>query len=333
MKTNMNRRSFLASSACLGAATLALGGKTSTAAPAESPSDPRKSKNRISVGVATYSYWHFMGEKAPIETIIDKAAAIGVEALDLLHRQMDIPEKDPLTPAHRARLRKLKRYAFLNGMSMVCFSTHQSFLSPDPAKVTENVEHSKKCIEMCYELGVPVMRVNTGRWGTIDDFDELMRQKGIEPVLPGHNEEEAFKWVQDGIERCLDKAAECGVILALENHWGLARTPEGHLRLLKAIKSPWFGALLDTGNFLKAPYKEAAYDWLEMIAPHAVYVQAKTYYGGGVWYELDIDYKRIGKILHDAGYDGYCCLEFEGKEDPDVAVPKSIALLRKAFGD
>ena len=47
---------------------------------------------------------------------------------------------------------------------------------------------------------------------------------------------------------------------------------------------------------------------------------------------LDLDYKRIAKILTDAGYTGYISLEFEGKENPDVAVPKSIALLREAFG-
>jgi sugar phosphate isomerase/epimerase len=44
-----------------------------------------------------------------------------------------------------------------------------------------------------------------------------------------------------------------------------------------------------------------------------------------------LDYQRIAKILYDAGYTGYISLEFEGKENPDVAVPKSIALLRKAF--
>jgi sugar phosphate isomerase/epimerase len=115
-------------------------------------------------------------------------------------------------------------------------------------------------------------------------------------------------------------------MLALENHWGLARTPEGQLKILNSIKSPWLGALMDTGNFLEDPY-----DKLKLIAPKTVYVQAKTYYGGGEWYTLDLDYKRIAGILTDAGYNGFVSLEFEGKEAPDVAVPKSIAMLREAF--
>ena len=153
-----------------------------------------------------------------------------------------------------------------------------------------------------------------------------MEKRGIEPILPGHTEDEGFKWSIDCIEQCLPKAAECGVILALENHWGLTRTPEGLLRILDAIKSPWLGGLMDTGNFLEDPYPK-----LEQIARRVVFVQAKTYYGGGEWYTLDLDYERIARTLSKVGYKGYISLEFEGKENPDVAVPKSIAMLRKAF--
>ena len=316
----MNRRSFFTAAAGLGA-TMALGADKPVTIPATAP------KKRIKLGLCTYSYWHFRDPKVPIETVIEKAADLGVEGLDVLHRQMELPEKEPLTAAHRAYLQKLKRHAFRNGVAFVCLSTHQTFLSPDAAKVTENVEHTKKCIEICHELGMPSLRINTGRWGTIEDFDELMRQRGIEPILPGCTEEEGFKWVIDGIQRCLAKAEECGVMLALENHWGLARLPEGQLRILNSIKSPWLGALMDTGNFLEDPY-----DKLKMIAPKTVYVQAKTYYGGGEWYTLDLDYARIAKILSDVNYTGYISSEYEGKENADIAVPKSIALLRQAFG-
>ncbi|HUR60442.1 MAG TPA: sugar phosphate isomerase/epimerase family protein, partial [Opitutaceae bacterium] len=168
---------------------------------------------------------------------------------------------------------------------------------------------------------------NSGRWNTIPNFNDLMKARGEEPILPGHTEDEGFKWCQDAIEQCLPKAAECGVVLALENHWGLTRTPEGLLRLVNAINSPWLGALMDTGNFLEDPYTKLA-----AIAPKTVFVQAKTYFGGGEWYSLDLDYVRVAKILSDAGYTGYVSLEMEGKESPDSAVPKSIEMLRAAFG-
>jgi sugar phosphate isomerase/epimerase len=120
-------------------------------------------------------------------------------------------------------------------------------------------------------------------------------------------------------------------MLALENHWGLARTAEGLLRIVHAIRSPWLGVLMDTGNFLTAPYKTADYEQLRAIAPKTVFVQAKTYPGGGEWYSLDIDYRRVARLLGEVNYRGWVSLEMEGKEDPATAVPRSVAELRRAF--
>ncbi len=317
----LDRRSFFASTLAAGAA-LAL--RPATFAAESTPAaTPRK---RVKLGIATYSYWHFKTAKVPVETVMDRAAELGVEGVDILHRQMNLAERAPLDAAGRSYLRGLKRHAFRNGLSVCCVSTHQSFVQPDAQKLAAEVAHTNKCIELAYELGCPSIRINTGRWGTTRSFDALMANRGIEPVLPGHTEEEGFKWCIDGIERCLVKAEQCGVVLALENHWGLARTPEGLLRILNHIKSPWLGGLMDTGNFLENPYPQLA-----AIAPKTVYVQAKTYHGGGEWYTLDLDYPRIAALLAAAGYTGWVSLEMEGKEDPNTAVPKSIATLRQAF--
>lgn len=313
---NLTRRRFLATAA--GLATT-----TSLSARAAAPAGPRP---RIKLAVATYSYWHFRTPRVPVETVMDKAAALGAEGVDLLHRQMDLPEREPLTPEHRAYLRRLKRHAFRVGVDLVALSIHQDFVDPDPAYRRQQVEHTHKCLEIAYELGVPCIRLNSGRWNTIPDFDDLMKARGEEPVLPGYTEEDGFKWCQDCIEQCLPKAEQCGVILALENHWGLTRTPEGLLRLVNALPSPWLGVLLDTGNFLEDPYEK-----IRLVAPKTVFVQAKTYFGGGEWYTLDLDYPRIARILREAGYTGYVSLEMEGKEDPETAVPKSLELLRRAF--
>jgi L-ribulose-5-phosphate 3-epimerase len=314
---SITRRNFLAATT-LGTASLALGAD----APASSP-NPRP---QVRLGISTYSYWHFGPPKVSIETVIDKCSQLGVQGVDILHQQMDIPEKEPLDAAGRAYLRKLKRQAFINGIDVICVSTHQTFVSPKPEQIALNVEHTQKCIEIAYELGAPCIRINTGRWNTLKDFDELMKNRGIEPVLPGYTEDDGFKWCIDGIQKCLAKAEECGVILALENHWGLARTPEGLLRIVNAIPSPWLGVLMDTGNFLEDPYPK-----LRQIAPKTVFVQAKTYYGGGEWYTLNLDYNQIAQILADANYHGYVSLEYEGKEDPDTAVPRSLEVLRRAF--
>jgi len=316
-----SRRTFL-STALATSGGFALGtSPTSGAVPAAG------SRRGTRLALATYSYWHFKTAKVPIETVMDRAAELGVAGVDILHRQMDLEERAPLDTAGRAYLRKLKRHAFLNGLEICCVSTHQSFVKPDPVELATEVAHTEKCIELAYELGCPSIRVNTGRWGTTKSFDALMANRGIEPVLHGHTEDEGFKWCLDGLSRCLPKAEQCGVVLGLENHWGLARTAAGLLRLLNGFDSPWIGALMDTGNFLEHPYEQ-----LEAIAPKTVYVQAKTYQGGGEWYTLDLDYPRIASILDRAGYRGWVALEMEGKEDPATAVPKALATLDAAFG-
>ena len=304
-----SRRHFLAAGA-LGMAGLAL--------PACSElSEPPNQK--IKLGISSYSYWHFRTPKVPIETVIEKAAALGVEGVDILHRQME--SSDP------AYLQNLKRLAFLHGVDLICLSIHQDFVDPSETVRQQHIDHTLECIELAYQMGIPCIRLNSGRWNTSKDFDELMANKGIEPVIEGYTEDDGFEWCIDSIKQVLSKAAERGVILALENHWGLTRTPEGLLQIVEAIDSPWLGILMDTGNFLENPY-----DKLEQIAARTVFVQAKTYYGGGEWYTLDLDYDRIAAILAKVNFKGYVSIEFEGKEDADVGVTKSVEMLRRAFG-
>ena len=272
------------------------------------------------IGVSTYSFWRFNGPKEnyPIEDCIDQAAEMGFDGIELLHVQMASEE-----PGY---LQSLKRRAFVNGLDLMGFSTHQGFVSPEIRVRQRNINETIRQIELCYELGIPTMRLNTGRWGTSASFTALMDNRGIEPPLEGYTDEEAFGWVIGSIERLIPKAEQCGVLLGLENHWGLGRTPEGVLRIVEAIDSPWLKVTLDTGNFLEDPY-----DKLEMLAPHTVLMQAKTYYGGGTWYTLDLDYPRIAEIMRRHNYAGYVSLEFEGKESEQTAIPKSLALLRNAF--
>jgi sugar phosphate isomerase/epimerase len=308
-----SRRKFLGS--------LLAGGAAAATIPsiAAVPNAPKLPAPRIKLSVSSYSYWHFKGEKFPIEKVIDEAARVGVEGIDILHRQMEGEDN--------AYIQKLKRHAFVNGITFTCLSIHQSFVSPDKEFLKKEIEHTKNCIRLAAKMGVPCLRLNSGRWGTTKSFDELMKNRGIEPILPGYTEDDGFKWCIDSINQCLPTAEENGVLLALENHWGLCNTPEGQLRIRKSIESPWLGIMMDTGNFLENPYSK-----LEMLAPHTNFVQAKTYYGGGEWYSLDLDYKRIFDILKKVNYQGYVSLEFEGKEDPFVAVPKSIEMLRAAMG-
>jgi L-ribulose-5-phosphate 3-epimerase len=309
----MKRRQFLSAAALAAAASPAIRAAEESA---PVPAAPVRG-NRI--GVSSYSFWGFKREDLrPIDVCIEHAARMDFDGFEILQRQ--------LLSTERADLMKVKRRAFLLGLDLMGYSTHQSFLSPDADARREQVKHTIDCLEQAYQLGIPTMRVNSGRWGTSKDFDALMANRGEEPPVEGYGEEDAFGWVIDAYGELAGEAEKRGIIMGLENHWGLGRTAEGVMRVVEAVDSPWLRVTLDTGNFLEDPY-----DRLAALAAETVLLQAKTYHGGGVWYTLDLDYDRIARIMREAGFTGYVSLEFEGKEDPLTAVPKSLAMLRQAF--
>jgi len=312
-----SRRAFIQKSALAAVGTgVAMSGVRGNPIGETAPKQIRR--NRI--GVSTYSFWQFNGpkENSPIEESIEKAAKMGFDGIEFLLYQMQSEEN--------SYLQKLKRQAFHAGLDIMGFSTHQGFVFPDKNKRDEEIKKTIHQIELAYKLGIPTMRLNTGRWGTTKSFDDLMANKGIEPNLEGYTDDEGFKWVIDAIEQCIPTAEKCGVVLGLENHWGLGRTAEGVLRIVNAVDSPWLQITSDTGNFLENQYKQ-----LEIMAPQTFLIQAKTYFGGGKWYTLDIDYNRVAEIFRKVNYRGYVSIEFEGEADPMLAVPKSLEMIRNAF--
>jgi L-ribulose-5-phosphate 3-epimerase len=69
------------------------------------------------------------------------------DAVEILHMQMESEES--------AYLQRLKRQAFVNGVSLCGMSTHQGFLSPDAEVRQKNIEHTIHAIELAYALGIP----------------------------------------------------------------------------------------------------------------------------------------------------------------------------------
>ncbi len=292
--------------------------------------DAKGAAGRVSPGgrtsypivLSTYSLWRFRNDEfRDFNKCLDIADEFGFDGVELLLYQLEQNEL-----LSHAKLMSYKRRALALGLPLVGMSTHQGFLSPDREERNQNIDRTIGQIELAYKLGIPTMRVNTGRWGTSADFDALMANRGIEPPLSGYTDEDGYPWVIEALQRCVRVAEKCGIVLGLENHWGLGLTPEGLLRIVNSVDSPWLQVTTDTGNFLENPYER-----LEQIAPKTILVQAKTYYGGGQWYSLDLDYPRIASILRKHGYRGFVSLEFEGMEDYKTAIPKSLELMRQAF--
>jgi len=294
-----------------------VGSAALAALPAAAQSQAQSTQSRIRLAVSTYSYWHFRTERYPIEKVIEDAARLGFEGVEILHRQMEAE-----TPAYLNRLKQLAfRYA------LAADALHPPGLCVSGRSGTRQARRTHEALHR--PGGADGDPGDPSQLGAMEDHPELRRSdegQGQRASVSRLQNRRRFPLVRRLDPRVPANAEKAGVLLALENHWGLTTDVEMLLRIHREINSPWLGINLDTGNFPGDPYAG-----LEKVAPHATIVQAKTYYGGGEWYTLDLDYKRIARILRGAGFRGWVSLEMEGKELASSAVPKSLAVLREAF--
>lgn len=274
----------------------------------------------LRLGTSTYSYWHFTKEVVPVEYVLEQAHKLGLAGVEILQRQLASEET--------SYLQGLKRLAFNLGLDLYNLSIHQDFIWPEAAERQRHIDHTLHCIDVAHAMGIPSIRINSGSWRKTGSFAELIAAGGHVDPWPSYTDDDAFEWVIASIKACLPRAEEKGVMLLLENHWGLTTTPEGMLRILEGVNSPWLGAILDAGNFY---FMADMYDAMEKIAPYVRLAHAKTYPGGGDSYTLDLDYPRIFGILKQAGFTGYVSIEMEGYEVAETAVPKSIEQLETAW--
>ncbi len=276
--------------------------------------------NPLRIGVSSYSYWHFTPEKVPLEFVIDRAHSLGLFGVEIIQQQLESEDN--------AYLQKLKRHAFRKGVTLYNLGTSQDFVWDEAEKRRENVEHTKRCIDLAHALGVPSIRVNAGTWRRDDDFGTLQETRGWSEPWAGATQDDGFDWAIEGLKACTQHAEHRGVMLLLENHWGLTTTADGMLRVLEGVNSPWLRAILDMGNFY---YDGDMYGAMEKVAPWVDLAHAKTYPGGGLVFTIPIDFERVFRMLKAAGFTGYVSSEMEGRESAETAVPKSIEVLQAAW--
>ena len=110
--------------AALGPLAFAGAPSIAAAAAAAAPLPPAAASSGIRFAVSTYSYWHFQDQKYPVQKVIEQAAALGFDGVELLHRQMDGE-----SPAY---LNSLKQLAFKHGLSLPMLSICLLYTSPSP---------------------------------------------------------------------------------------------------------------------------------------------------------------------------------------------------------
>ncbi len=292
-----SRRAFLRSAIAATAAMSAL--------PANFASEPivRTGVPRFKYSLAAYSYRELFKKGTTVADFIADCAKFGLEGTELTSYYFPTDVSD-------ASLRETAALCFRLGLDVSGTAIRNEFALPPGEQRDAELKQTKQWIDRAAVLGAPVIRIFAGH------------------VQKNQTEDEAHKLMVAGMEECCAYAGQKGVYLALENHGGPTATAEGLLKLVRAVKSPWFGVNLDSGNF----HSDDPYAELAAIAPYALNAQVKIVTSGPDKKKVPTDYARIAKILRDAAYRGYVVLEYEEAGDPREECPKHLDELRKALG-
>jgi sugar phosphate isomerase/epimerase len=280
----VNRRTFLQGAAA-GITTLGLGGPAVMA-------QPPKRDFKISLAGWSLHKEVFSGAKTQLDLFEMTREEFGIDAFELVNRMLDVPTL--------SYVQALKRRAekFEIEIPLIMVDGEGALGAEEAAERDQAVRYHAKWLDVAADLGCHSIRVNWagGRAGLENDpaaaADFIERSAGA-------------------YERLCDRAAQLGLNVLIENHWGASSYPDLLLGLMSRVGRENFGTLPDFGNF---PKEVDRYDAVDRMMPHAKAVSAKCHDFDAEGRETKIDFDRMLEIVADEhGYRGWIGIEYEGR--------------------
>lgn len=267
---------------------------------------PRRPGTRIRIGLNAYSFNKpLMDGRMNLDDVIDYCAEQQIDGVDLTGYYFP---GYPNVPSDEF-LFKLKRKAFLNGVTISGTGVRNDFALTDPSSRRGHVQLVKDWIDVAAKLGSDMVRVFSGR--------ELPK---------GHTFDQVLEWMVPNFQECAAYGAKHGVIVGLQHHDDYLKTAAETIRVVDLVNSEWFSVILDVGSLRQGdPYAE-----IEKLLPYASNWQIKEH----VWYgtkKTPIDLPRLRAIIDKVGYRGFTPIEALGEGDPKTIVTGFLNQVRKAF--
>lgn len=268
-------------------------------------------KSQIAIMNIQYKYF-------PIEKYLDDAVRFGVQNIELwgaaphFHLE-DMTYQDVKRVRHGIESR---------GLRCVCFTPEQcvypiNIAAEALAERRRSIKFFEDNIRVAAELGTDKVLVTSGT-GYFD----------------GSNQEEAWKYAEEGIYNLAELAETHGIRLALE----VLREDESNLvhnlstleKMLKSLKHQALGGMIDTIPMVLAG--ESPKDYLEALGEDLIHVHFIDGAPRGhlAWGDGILDMNRYLEELSAGGYKGFLSLEItDGRyiTNPSESVKKSIDAL------
>lgn len=221
-------------------------------------------------------------------------ADFGLEAVEYVNAFFKDKAQD------RDYITQMKKRAADNGVrSLLIMCDGEGALGDaDIKKRRKAIENHYKWVEAAKALGCHSIRVNAQSAGSYD---------------------EQIERAADGLRKLTAFAAERGLNVLVENHWGLSSNGAWLSAVIKKVAHPRCGTLPDFGNWSDKEYDR--YRGVADLMPFAKAVSAKSNEFDEDGNETQTDYRKMIKIVLAAGYHGHLGIEYEG---PHLSEPEGI---------
>ncbi|MBI3850946.1 MAG: TIM barrel protein [Verrucomicrobia bacterium] len=285
MQEQTDRRTFL-KQATIAAAGVGLTSSMTSALAADTK------KPLFKISLAEWSYNRAIFGKKMDHLDFPKVAKQdhGIEAIELVNQFFMKKAKDE---KYLAEFKKRADDLGVKILLIMCDDEGQ-LGDPDEKKRLKAVENHYKWVEAAKFFGCHSIRVNAYSSGTPDEQRER---------------------VVDGLHRLAEFGGQHGLNVLVENHGGITSHGDWLASVMRKVNLPNCGTLPDFGNFQDYDrYKAVA----EMM-PFAKAVSAKSHDFDAQGNCMETDYRRMLKIVLDAGYHGHLGIEYEGNKlsEPD----------------
>lgn len=206
--------------------------------------------------------------------------------------------------------------------------------------------YAKDLRKRCDDLGVKSVLIMCDGEGALGDADEKKRNQAVEnhvrwiewaKILGCHSirvnaqssgtYEEQMGRAADGLHKLSEIGEKFSINVIVENHGGLSSNGEWLAATIKKADHVRCGTLPDFGNFNIGDGKQYdRYKGVKELMPFAKGVSAKTHDFDDKGEEIHTDYRKMMKIVLEAGYSGYVGIEYEGGK---IGEPEGIRATKK----
>ena len=264
--------------------------------------------------------------KHPFDEAASRIAALGYEGLELL---ADVPHAWPaglLDVQKRAILQAMERsrlaFSNINAFMMNAVNDrrqpywHPSFIEPEPHYRQVRIDHTKRALDLCAELGAPHITTEPGG-----------------PLAPGQPRQEAIDLFVEVLKPLAQHAHDRGVLLLIEPEPDLLlETTDQYLEVAERLNAPSIGLNFDVGHAFCV--REDLPRAIAKLAPHIRHYHFEDIAATRVHHHLvpgtgAIDFTTVVAAIRATGYDGWLTVElYPFLDDPDAAARQAFEVMR-----